>query len=64
MFCFVSMGNWLFQLYICTSCTCSHIHVHVDHLDQLEWEKKYVVLDKDDRKLYFFNDTEVSKNIR
>ncbi len=30
-----------------------------DHLDQLEWQKKYVVLDKDDRKLYFFNDTEV-----
>ena len=30
-----------------------------DHLDQLDWQKRYCVLDKDERKLYFFNDTEV-----
>jgi len=31
-----------------------------DSLDQLEWQRRYVVLAKDERKLYFFNDTEVS----
>jgi len=33
-----------------------------DSLDQLEWQRRYVVLAKDERKLYFFNDTEVSFN--
>lgn len=31
-----------------------------ESLDQLEWNKRYCILDKDERKLSFFNDTEVS----
>ena len=31
-----------------------------DCLDQLEWHRRYCVLAKDERRLYFFNDTEVS----
>lgn len=30
-----------------------------DSLDEVEWQKRYVVLAKDERRLYFFNDTEV-----
>ena len=34
--------------------------VAADCLDQLEWQKSYCMLAKEDRKLFFFNDTEVS----
>ena len=56
------------------SLTCTHTHTHnfslshthtrtralADSPDQLEWHKRYCVLAKDDRKLFFYNDTEVS----
>ena len=32
-----------------------------DSLDEVEWQKRYVILAKDERRLYFFNDTEVRK---
>ena len=31
-----------------------------ESLDQLEWSKRYCILDKDERRLSFFNDTEVT----
>ena len=35
-----------------------------DSLDEVEWQKRYVVLAKDERRLYFFNDTEVREGGR
>ena len=39
--------------------TYARTHAKADSPDQLEWHKRYCVLAKDDRKLFFYNDTEV-----
>ncbi len=40
----------------------THTHVHpTESLEQIEWQRRYCVLVKEERKLYFFNDTEVRR---
>ena len=43
-----------FQLYISLSFFCT------DSLDSTKWEERFCVLDMDQRRLYFFSDSEVS----
>ena len=40
-----------------------YLCVFPDCVDQLEWHRRYCVLEKDERTLYFYNDTEVMYNI-
>lgn len=51
VFLFVSHRGVLLLL----SCYCM-----LDCLDNLQWHRKYCILNKEERRLHFFNDTEVS----
>ena len=36
-----------------------YMYTPIESVDQLEWHRRYCVLAKDERILYFYNDTEV-----
>ena len=40
----------------------SYLSLPTDCVDHLEWHRRYCVLEKDERTLYFYNDTEVCYN--